>query len=218
MGADKLVDAVTYRLADEHGVRRGATEKIGAEILQNLYLALGIAGGDRNGRGPHVLRPVVQSQSAGEQAIAVGHVDEVVPRRTGGRQGPGRPLCPHLDVVLGIAHHRLLARGAGGGVDAHQLPGRHREQAVGIIVPQVGLDGKGQLADVVDGMDVPGLQAHLVEFPAVEGDVLIGIVYHPDQARGLQGMEIVPGRALDFRLKNRHGFRLLPVKIILSVY
>lgn len=45
------------RLADEHGVGWGAAEKIGAEILQNLNLPLGVAGGNRRAVAPMCSAP-----------------------------------------------------------------------------------------------------------------------------------------------------------------
>ena len=101
------------RLADEHGVGWGAAEKIGAEILQNLNLPLGVAGGNRQGGRPHVLGTIMQPQAAGEQAVAVGDVDDVLSSGPGGVQRSGRALGPHVDVVPGIPHHRLFAGGAG---------------------------------------------------------------------------------------------------------
>ena len=65
-------------LADKHGVGRGAAQDIQSEILQQLHLPFGVAGRHRQGGSPHMLRPVMQAQTAGEQAVAIGHMNDVV--------------------------------------------------------------------------------------------------------------------------------------------
>ena len=52
------------RLPDKHCIGGRAAQKIGAEILQNLHLAFGVAGGDRDRGSAHLLRAVVEPQTA----------------------------------------------------------------------------------------------------------------------------------------------------------
>jgi hypothetical protein len=136
-------------------------------------------------------------------------MDDVIPRTARGGQRAGRALGPDVDVVGGVADHRLLPCRAGGGVDAHQLALRHSEEAERVIVPQIRLEGKGQLADVVDRMDIAGQQAHLVEFLLIEGDVFVGGAHHLQQPRRLDGVQIVAGGTFDFRGIHGHRFQLL---------
>lgn len=51
-------------VSDKHCIRGRAAQKIGAEILQNLHLAFGVAGGDRDRGSAHLLRAVVEPQTA----------------------------------------------------------------------------------------------------------------------------------------------------------
>ena len=48
---------------------------------------------------PMVLGTIMQPQAAGEQAVAVGDVDDVLSSGPGGVQRSGRALGPHVDVV-----------------------------------------------------------------------------------------------------------------------
>ena len=147
----------------------------------------------------------MKPQSAGEQAVSIGNMDAVLLGGAGGGQRAGRALRPDINIVAGISHHRLLAGGTRGSVDPHQLALGNGEQAEGIVVPHVGFYRKGQLAHIVDGVDVLRFQADGVQLFLIEGYMLIGVFHHPDQPRGLNGVEIVPGSALYLRLQNRHG-------------
>lgn len=151
-----------------------------------------------------MLGTIMQPQAAGEQAVAVGDVDDVLSSGPGGVQRSGRALGPHVDVVPGIPHHRLFAGGAGGGMDTDQLALRHGEETKGIVVAQIGLDGERQIRHIIDGMDVPGRQPYLIKFLPIKRDVFIGVPDHPDQAGGLNGMEVIPGGTFHLRLVDWH--------------
>ena len=91
-------------------------------------------------------------------------------------------------------------------MDAYQLAGRHGEQAVGIIIPQIVFDGKGQLHDVVNGVDVARLQSGVLQLLFIKWNVFIGALHHFNQARRLDGVQVVLRSAFNFRLIDWHGF------------
>src|SRR5206468_7712350 len=64
-------------LADVEGERRRAREPLWTEILEQEELAQGVPRGHRHDRQPHVLRAVVEAETAGEEPVAVSDVDHV---------------------------------------------------------------------------------------------------------------------------------------------
>ena len=104
------VDAlVPHRLADVQGVAGGAAQNVRAVVLENLHLAVCVAGGHGNHRGAQLLGAVVEAQAAGEQAVAIADVDEVLVSAAAAHNGAGGAAGPDVQVVLGVGHHGLLA-------------------------------------------------------------------------------------------------------------
>ena len=72
------VDAHFRRLVDEvEEITRGAADRGDLEVLHHHDLPLGVAAGDGNDRRAQRLRAVMRAQPAGEQAVAVGVLDDV---------------------------------------------------------------------------------------------------------------------------------------------
>ena len=108
------------------------------------------------------------------------------------RQCTRRAFGPHVDVMLRVADDCLLARRAGRRMNAHQLILGNGEQAKGIIIPQILLDGKGKLYDIVDCFDIPWQQADLIEFLFVKRHMIVCVMYHLNQPGRLERPEILP--------------------------
>ena len=149
--ADDVVDI------EREGGRAG--DDRAAEILQEQDLLLRVAAGDRDDRGAHPLGAVVSAQAAGEQAVAVGVLDHVLVRRPGAGEGARHDLGPEVDVVAVIGDDGGLSGRARGSMDADDVVERLGEQAVGIIVAEVGFLRKGKFYDVLDALDVGRLHA-----------------------------------------------------------
>ena len=81
-------------------------------------------------------------------------------------------------------------------MDAHQLPGRHREQAVGIIVPQVAFFGKGQQVDILRRADILRFYTALIHLAAIERHVVIHMPHQRAQALALKLMDFIPRQPL----------------------
>ncbi len=188
----------------------------GGEVLDELDLAGGHAAGYGNDRAAQPLATVMGPEPAGKQAVAVGHVHDVTRSGAGGAHGTGHAVGPHGDVVGGVAHHRRLAGGTGRGVDAHELFARHREHAKGIVAAQVVLGGEREVAEIVEPLEVAGVDALGVEGLAVMRHVVVGVPQRPFQALKLQrldfvaagdldGIEARPIRAKTLSRPHRHG-------------
>ena len=167
-------------------VGRRHHDDVGLEVAHQLDLTLRHAAGHRDDGAAQPLGAVVGAQPAGEQAVAIGDVDLHARPGAGGAQRAGDDVGPHVDVALGVAHHRRPAGGAGRSVDAHHLRLRHREHAEGIGVAQVLLGGEGKLAKVGQRLEVVGMDAGGVELGAVMRDVLVGVAHRPLETAELQ--------------------------------
>ena len=66
------------QLPQVQGIAGSGHQAGDAEIPQHHQLLLGIARGGRNDRGAHLLQAKVQAQSAGEQAVAKGDLDDIL--------------------------------------------------------------------------------------------------------------------------------------------
>jgi len=139
----------------------------------------------------------MDAEAAGEEPVGVGHVDDVVGAGAGCPQGTGHDPGPHVEVVLGVAHHRLLAGGAAGSVDAGDVPHGHGEEAEGIVVPQVLLDREREPGEVGKAFQVFRPDPVGVELVPVMGHVIVGVPEGPSQPLQLQRCDLVPAGAFD---------------------
>jgi hypothetical protein len=192
------VDALALHLVeDREHVGGRHHDDLGREVADELHLALGQAARDRDDRAAEPLGAVVGAQAAGEEAIAVGDVDDHAAAPACGADRAGHDVGPGVDVASGVADHRRLARRAAGRVDPHDLVAWHREHLEGIVVAQVLLAGEGKLRQVSEGPAVVGVHAMRVEGPAVERDVVVGVLEAPLQPFELQRGELVTRGGLD---------------------
>ena len=191
------VDAHAFRdLGDVQRIGRRGAQDARAEILQQRHLPLGHAARHRHDRAAEPLRAVVHAEPAGEQAIAVGVVQDVARPRAGAGDAARHQVRPQVDVALGVADDRRLAGGAGGGVQPHGLLARHREQPERIGVAHVGLGGERKPRHVGERFQAVRLDARGVELGAHMRHLGIGALDGLLQARKLQRFEV----------RARHGF------------
>ena len=113
-------------------------------MLEKPNLPLAVSRADGNGHHSKLLRAVVEAKAPGEQAVA-HHVLEHVPvANAGGIHAAGDQVSPIVDITGGMEHHRGIARGAGGGVHAHDLLQVQGEQSVGERASQIVFGGEGK--------------------------------------------------------------------------
>ena len=147
--------------------RRGAQDRA-AEIQHEHDLLLRVAAGDGDDRRADALRAVMGAQAAGEQAVPVGVLDDVLARRARGGERARHHIGPEVDIVPVVGDDRGLARGARGGMDADDVLEGFGEEPVGIVVAEIDFFREGKLDDIFDAFDVARLDALFVEGLLVE--------------------------------------------------
>ncbi len=145
--------------------------------------------------------------AAVDPAPALGVIDDALRTAKGdianaldrarGAQRSGHHFGPHVEVILRVADHGLLARGAARGVDAHHIPHRYGEHAVGVVVAQVLLGGEWEAGKVGQRFQILRMDARRVEFLPVGGDARIGVRQRPAHALDLQRDNFVAAGAFD---------------------
>ena len=138
-------------------------DDVGPEVDQQLHLLLGLATGHRDHRAAQPFGPVVRAQAAGEETVAVGHVDHVAASSAGRMDGTGDEVGPGVDVVLRVADDGRLAGRARRRVDADHLFARHGEHAERVVGPQILLGRERELREVGQLPQVVGMHAGRVE-------------------------------------------------------
>jgi len=139
----------------------------------------------------------VEAQPAGEQAVAVGVVQQVARPAAGGEDRARHDVRPHVEVGLRVADDGGLAGGAAGGVQAGDPLARHGEQAEGIGLAQVLLGGVREFRQIGQGLQVVRMRPGALELAADGLDVPVGVRQRPAQALELQGREFPAAGRLD---------------------
>ena len=142
----------------------------------------------------------VETCAAGEQAVAVCHLDNIFLISANGYKGSGAAFLPQVHIVLGVEGHNTLACGAGGGLDTNTLRHRLACQAIGICLPQVVLGQEGQLMQVSGTLNICRSQALFFHFFAVVGYIIPNMLHLLDQTLVLPSLDLLTGSSFDFRL------------------
>src|ERR1039458_9792277 len=129
-----------------------------AEILHEHDLAVGVAAGDGNDAGAERFRAVMQAEAAGEQAVAVGDLNDVAVMHAARREAAKHGPRPVIEVFLRVGHYNRFAGGAARRVKTHDLRHRAGAKAERIRVAQVRLDRERQFDDVVNRAQIGGLE------------------------------------------------------------
>ncbi len=94
---------------------------VGLEVPHDQNLLFQRSGGGGDHGGADLLRAVVEPQAAREQAVGEGHLDHVVLGHAPRGKDARHALGPDPYVISRIADHDGASRGAGGGLDAHDV-------------------------------------------------------------------------------------------------
>ena len=175
------------RLRQVERIGGRAAEHRAAEVLERDELALGEAAGHGDDGGTHRLRAVVEAQAPGEETVAVGVLHDVAGTHAAGPERPAHHFRPDVQVAARVRDHGRLAGGPGGGVDAHDLVHRHREQPERIGVAEVRLRRERQPAEIVERPDVSR--------PDLGGREALPVERHPGRAleQRAQALHLEPG-------------------------
>ena len=177
-------------------VARRHRDDVGLEVVDQLHLPLGHAAGNRHHRAAEPFGAVMRTETAGEQAVAVGVVHQHAGAPAGGADRARHHVGPDVDIALGISDHDGLAGRAGGRMDADQLFARHREHVEGVIVAKVGLHRERELGEIGELPEIGGMHAGRIECLPVMRDVVVGVPERPGEARRLQRHDLVARGAL----------------------
>ena len=203
------VDArVPEGLAQIAGVGRGAGQMGGLEILHQHDLAGGVPAGHGDHGRAHALGAAVNPDAPGEQAVAIGVVDDGVLVGAGPGEPPGHTFGPHGQIVVGITVADGLARRPGRGLHPGDLRQGFGQHAVGIAVSQILLRGEGQPADIVQAVDAFRPDAQRLQLFPIKGHPGVDLVHRLLQPVQLQRPELLPGHALKGFIPIFHTFLL----------
>ena len=159
-------------------------------------------------RDAGALQPVVQAEAAGEHAVAEGDLGDVAVVGAGGDGEPADEVGPRLEVRLRVAADHGLARGPGRRVELDDFAHGHGEQAEGVVVAEVRLLRERQTGDVVQALEVAGLEAGLGELLPVERHALVDAREHPAETLQLERSQLLPVDGLVLPVPDGHGLSL----------
>ena len=124
----------------------------------------------------------MEAEAAGEEAVAVGDVDDGARAGSCRRERAGAAIRPGGEVGSRVRDDRRLPARARGGVDPDALLQRHLQEPEGIRIPQLRLDAEGQLRQRLE-LDAEPLP----------------------QALALEPFELRLRQRLELGLEDRHG-------------
>src|SRR5437899_12846755 len=129
----------------------------------------GVPRGDRHDGHPDSLGTVVEAESAREEPVAEGDVQQVAAAGARGDQRAGHDFAPDVEVSGAIRGDRRLALGAGRGVDPRDLSTGHRQEAERVLLAKIRLADERQARQIRERTDRRGAQP-----PPVKRNVLDG--------------------------------------------
>ena len=158
------------------GRGRGGDEHRGPVIPQHHDLLFQGKRGVGNHAGADGLGTLlVVPPPVGETGVQ-GDLENVHRRDATGLQGARDDLPPDQQVLAGVTADGRLERGPRSGVNADDVPQRHRKQPVGIVLPQVPAIGEADALEVFEALDFGGVAPRGLEAVPVKADVAAGPV------------------------------------------
>src|SRR5690554_622310 len=162
------------------------------EVGHELQLFFCVACGYGDDGSTYLLSAVMQSQTPGEGSVAIGYLNGVAAVDAGHGEAACHHLCPECNISLRVTYHRRLPGGAARCMDTHHVGLGYSEKSEGVVIPQVGLCGEGQLLQLLHTPDITRLNALFPELITVERDVLLHSFNHCCQFSALQLLHLLP--------------------------
>ena len=128
----------------------------------------------------------MNAKAASEEAVAVEVLHNVRAAETAGEEATLHDLCPDFHVFLGVTDNDRLTGSAGACVQAHDFAHVHGKETVRIGVAQVLLHGERNLYDVLQSLDVFGLDSLFDHAFVEQRDLLVGELHGCAQTLQLQ--------------------------------
>src|SRR6478735_176353 len=125
-------------------------------------------------------------ETAGEEAVAVGDVDDVAGTAAGEPDRAGHEVGPRVDVGLGVAHHGGTPGGPRARVNAYDLLPRDREHPEGVVGAQVRLGRERHTTHVVERLQVIRMETLGLKGIPIVRDVVVCRPHRPSQTLELQ--------------------------------
>ena len=203
-----LYAALLHHLCQVQGIRGSTAEGSCAKVLHQHHLLLGIARRGGQLYGTKFACTVVRTKATGKEAVAIGHLHHVARTYIAHGQYTCHTLRPVVKVVLCVGAHHGLSRSTRRGMYALYLAHGHCLEAIGILVAQVVLGGKGKFCYIVYGLDILWADTLLVHFLSVERHVLIAALYRGNETLALQFAHLLARHAFYFRIEYHSCLRL----------
>ena len=201
-------------LGDHERVRRRARQRRRAEVLHQHHLPPREAAGHRDHQRADFVRADVETETAGEQPVAVGIVNDVLVCDPGRTHRARHHFRPQVHIGAGVTADSGLASGARRSVNADNLLHRHDEHAEGVVVAQVAFLREWKTLQIVERLNTVGADPGIGEFLLVQrrhrrnaGDDL-------PQPLHLQFLQLLTRHRFAIRIPDRHDVLLTKFQIM----
>ena len=141
----------------------------------------------------------MNTHTAREKSVAVGDVDVVRGRCARSGKSSCHALRPAVYIASRVADNSLLSGRSGRGVNSDKLISRHGKKSERIVISEILLYCKGQLADIVYRVDIFRLESYFVKLCLIKRDIFIASFYGFYQSCALYCVQIIARRCLNFR-------------------
>ncbi|HTD60072.1 MAG TPA: hypothetical protein VK679_05430, partial [Gemmatimonadaceae bacterium] len=179
----RRIDTEPHELVEnrEHVARRHHDD-VGLEIGNELHLPLRHAARDGHHRAAEPLGPIVCTEPASKEPVAIRDMHDHPRSATGGSNRPRHELGPRIDVAPRVSDDGRLSSRAGRRVNAHDLIPRDGEHAKGIIGTQIVLGRKRKPSQILYLPEISGMHASGVEGTAIMRHIGVGVVERRGQS------------------------------------
>src|SRR5690554_3863413 len=193
------------RLSQVRSIRRRTSQYRTAKILHQLQLSPGVTARNRNNRSTNLFAPIMYAQTTGKQTIAIGNLNKIIFAGTRRSQRARHHLRPNADIGSGIAHHRRFSGGTRRSMHPNDLTHGHRKQTKRIIVAQILLHRKRQLAQIVYRLYMFGPQALTLHLLPIVRHIIVHTLHRITQTLTLYLTHILPRHRFKMRVPNLIG-------------
>ena len=189
-------------LAQIQRIGRRAAQHGDAQFLNHHNLTLGVAAGHGNDRCAQPSRALMRAKAAGEQAVTICNLHDIVRAAASGGDGARHQFRPYLHIVLGIAGYDGAARGAAGALDAHNVVQRRGQQPIGELIAQIRFFHKRQVFQVFNAVNVLGTDTLGVHARAVDRHIVVFVLDRPTEPFRLERAAFIAAHGLHFRVEH----------------
>ena len=192
-----------FRDMDRVGGR--AAQNGRAHVLHHHDLFGRVAARHGDDHRAQLRRALVRAHAAGEQAVSIRHLHDIVRRGVGRADRARHHFRPILQIVPRVARQNRLARRSRRPLQTHDFPARHGKQPGGIFVAQIRLLHKGQILQIVQRANVFRLNALFVHAAAIQRHIVVFAAHDVLQALQLKRAQLLSRHAFGRRVPDAMG-------------